>query len=76
MSAGDEERDMSCHKCAGALPAAGMSRRGVLNRFGMGLGGIASRQPRQPGHTLRRPAPGQDAACSAVGFIIRRKRNA
>ena len=32
---------MSCPKCTGALPAAGMSRRAVLNRFGMGLGGIA-----------------------------------
>ena len=30
-----------CAQCAGALPAAGMSRRSVLNRFGMGLGGIA-----------------------------------
>jgi hypothetical protein len=27
--------------CIGALPAAGMSRRQVLNRFGMGLGGMA-----------------------------------
>ena len=32
---------MSCQKCVGALPAAGLSRRAVLNRFGMGLGGIA-----------------------------------
>jgi hypothetical protein len=32
---------MSCDKCVGALPAAGLSRRAVLNRFGMGLGGIA-----------------------------------
>ncbi len=32
---------MSCHKCVGAVPAAGLSRRAVLNRFGMGLGGIA-----------------------------------
>src|SRR5215203_1089905 len=32
---------MSCAKCVGALPAAGLSRRAVLNRFGMGLGGIA-----------------------------------
>ena len=32
---------MSCHKCVGALPAAGLSRRAILNRFGMGLGGIA-----------------------------------
>ncbi len=32
---------MSCQKCVGALPLAGLSRRAVLNRFGMGLGGIA-----------------------------------
>ena len=32
---------MSCHKCVGALPAVGLSRRAVLSRFGMGLGGIA-----------------------------------
>ncbi len=32
---------MNCPKCTGALPAAGMSRRAVLGRFGMGLGGIA-----------------------------------
>src|SRR5881628_960158 len=27
--------------CTGPLPAAGLSRRAFLNRFGMGLGGIA-----------------------------------
>ena len=32
---------MSCQKCVGALPAAGLSRRAVLNRFGLGLGGMA-----------------------------------
>jgi uncharacterized protein DUF1501 len=32
---------MSCAKCVGAVPVAGLSRRAVLNRFGMGLGGIA-----------------------------------
>jgi hypothetical protein len=32
---------MTCHKCVGAIPAAGLSRRAVLNRFGMGLGGMA-----------------------------------
>ena len=32
---------MSCHHCVGAVPAAGLSRRAVLNRFGLGLGGIA-----------------------------------
>ena len=32
---------MSCQKCVGPLPAASMSRRDVLGRFGLGLGGIA-----------------------------------
>src|SRR5215207_4817895 len=32
---------MSCNHCVGPVPAAGLSRRAVLNRFGMGLGGIA-----------------------------------
>ena len=27
--------------CTGPLPAAGLSRRGFLNRFGMGLGSVA-----------------------------------
>jgi hypothetical protein len=32
---------MSCPQCTGPLSSARMSRRAVLNRFGMGLGGIA-----------------------------------
>ena len=32
---------MNHHICTGPLPAAGLSRRGFLNRFGMGLGGLA-----------------------------------
>ena len=32
---------MSCRNCVGAVPAAGLSRRAVLNRFGMGLGSMA-----------------------------------
>src|SRR5690606_31733617 len=32
---------MNTQICTGPLPAAGLSRRGFLNRFGMGLGGIA-----------------------------------
>jgi len=32
---------MDCPKCTGALPAAAMSRRAVLGRFGMGLGSMA-----------------------------------
>ena len=41
---------MSCQKCVGPLPAASMSRRDVLSRFGMGLGGMALAEPRQPDH--------------------------
>ncbi len=38
----DTRHDVAgCQTCAGALPAAGLSRRSVLNRFGMGLGGLA-----------------------------------
>ena len=33
--------ETTCRQCTGALPAAGMSRRALLNRFGMGLGGMA-----------------------------------
>ena len=35
---------MTHHRCTGALPAAGLSRRAVLNRFGLGLGGVALSQ--------------------------------
>ena len=33
--------NMNHQICTGPIPAAGLSRRGFLNRFGMGLGGIA-----------------------------------
>ncbi len=32
---------MSEHRCTGAIGAAGLSRRALLNQFGLGLGGIA-----------------------------------
>src|SRR6266568_3973599 len=41
---------MNNHVCTGPLPAAGLSRRGFLNRFGMGLGGIALANMIQPVH--------------------------
>jgi hypothetical protein len=50
---------VSCHECVGALPAAGLSRRAVLNRFGMGLGGIAVANLINPGR-LAAFAGGQD----------------
>ncbi len=43
--------------CTGPLPAAGLTRRGFLNRFGMGLGGIALAQLLNP--------PGAHAATTA-----------
>src|SRR5258705_1441785 len=33
--------DATCRQCTGALPASGLSRRGLLSRIGMGLGSIA-----------------------------------
>jgi hypothetical protein len=35
------EKAMNCRHCAGALPVAGLSRRELLNRVGLGLGGMA-----------------------------------
>jgi hypothetical protein len=34
-------KTMACHKCVGPVSAATMSRRQVLGRFGLGLGGMA-----------------------------------
>ena len=48
---------MTCPKCTGALPAAGMSRRAVLSRFGMGLGGIALANLVNPAQRLRARRP-------------------
>jgi len=41
-----------CQICTGPLPAAGLSRRAFLNRFGMGLGGIAFASLMSPGRLL------------------------
>ena len=40
---------MTGEKCTGALPVAGLSRRALLNRFGMGLGGMALANLINPG---------------------------
>jgi hypothetical protein len=40
---------MSCQQCIGAVPSRGLSRRAVLNRFGLGLGGIALANLINPG---------------------------
>ena len=52
---------MNTHCCSGALPAAGLSRRAVLGRFGLGLGGIALADlvnPLRAGAATPQPAPG------------------
>ena len=46
--------------CTGPLPAAGLSRRGFLNRFGLGLGGIALANLMQPFNTFGSIAGGAD----------------
>ena len=51
---------MTCHKCVGAVPSAGLSRRAVLNRFGMGLGGIALANLINPRRRCWRRRPRQD----------------
>ena len=48
---------MSCDKCTGALPISGLSRRALLNRVGMGLGGMALANLINPD---RQAAAGQD----------------
>ena len=49
-------------EAVGALPAAGLSRRAVLNRFGMGLGGIALAN-------LINPAPGSAGPLQDPGAL-------
>ena len=44
---------MNHHICTGPLPAAGLSRRGFLNRFGMGLGGVALANLMNPGRVIQ-----------------------
>jgi hypothetical protein len=51
---------MSCAKCVGAAPVAGLSRREVLNRFGMGLGGIAVANLINPKALIASGSHGQD----------------
>ena len=51
---------MSCAKCVGAAPLAGLSRRAVLNRFGMGLGGMAVANLINPAGLIASSSDGQD----------------
>ncbi|HMP82032.1 MAG TPA: DUF1501 domain-containing protein, partial [Verrucomicrobiota bacterium] len=52
---------MNNHVCTGPLPAAGLSRRSFLNRFGMGLGGIALANIINPAGLLASAAATPDA---------------
>lgn len=51
---------MTNQVCTGPLPAVGLSRRGFLNRFGMGLGGIALANLMSPANLLGGAAPEVD----------------
>ena len=64
---------MSCHKCVGPLPAVGLSRRAVLNRFGMGLGGIALAQLIDPALLRAAAGSGQDRGILQGQFHVRPK---
>src|SRR5216110_3317131 len=62
--------------CTGRLPTAGLSRRHFLNRFGLGLGGIALGQLLNP---LRAAAeqltkPGHAGILSSLHFPAKAKR--
>lgn len=50
--------------CVGSLPAQHLSRRGFLNRLGMGLGGVALAELLNPARTLA--APGMDKVVAGV----------
>jgi hypothetical protein len=49
---------MNNHICTGPLPALGLSRRAFLNRFGLGLGGIALANMMSPSNVLAALANG------------------
>jgi uncharacterized protein DUF1501 len=51
---------MSCAKCVGAVPVVGLSRRAVLNRFGMGLGGLALANLINPSRLIASASDGHD----------------
>ena len=61
---------MSCQKCVGAVAAAGLSRRAVLNRFGMGLGGIAIANLFNPSPLVAGAAEGQDRGVLSGRFHV------
>jgi hypothetical protein len=52
--------NMNHQICTGPLPAAGLSRRAFLNRFGLGLGGVALAGMMNPSGLIAAPAGSQD----------------
>ena len=62
--------------CTGPLPTAGLSRRHFLNRFGMGLGGIALAHLMNPlnGVTAELAQPGHGGVLSSLHFPAKAKR--
>src|SRR5450432_972149 len=60
MNADPEHPFMKNQICTGPIPAAGLSRRGFLNRFGMGLGGLALANLVQPAGLFASAAAGAE----------------
>lgn len=60
--------------CTGPLPAAGLSRRGFLNRFGMGLGGIALANLMKPAGLFAVSNPDRGILNSQLHFPAKAKR--
>ena len=67
---------MSCQKCVGPVPSAGLSRRSVLNQFGMGLGGIALANLVNPATLFGSPVTDQDRGVLGGSFTFPPRRNA
>jgi hypothetical protein len=58
---------VSNQRCTGALPAFGLSRRAVLNRFGLGLGGIALSDLFQPPGVVAAARPSLEGQAGVLG---------
>src|SRR3982750_3873013 len=60
--------------CTGPLLLNSMNRRAFLNRFGMGLGGLALASLMSPSQTRGGSAPGRQGALAAPHFAPKAKR--